>query len=163
MKKKNIKKEDKKTNPELEQLKKENEELKSTLLRLQADFDNFRKRNEIERANTIKCANEDIISEILPAMDNFSRALTHKPKELVDNEYIKGLEYIKIQLEKILTDNGLKKIECKRGDEFDHNLEEAIETVEDKELKSGQITEVVLDGYKLGDKLIRPASVKVVK
>jgi molecular chaperone GrpE len=141
----------------------ENTELKNTLQRLQADFDNYRKRTESNNANLIKCANKDLIMQILPIIDNFSRALAHKPKELENNNYVQGLEYIKIQIEQILQSCGLEKININRGDEFDHNIAEAIETTKSKNYKSGQITEIVLDGYKISNDVIRPSKVKVAK
>lgn len=156
-KKKKIKKESQ------DKIAKENKELKKTLQQLQADFENFRKRVEIDKTNLIKYANEDLILEILPVLDNFSRALEHKPKQLADNEYLKGLELINTQLEQILAQRGLEKLNTKIGDQFDPNIHEAMESIESKKLQSGQITEIVLNGYKLRNKIIRPVKVKVVK
>lgn len=148
---------------EVIELKNKVMELENGWKRTQADFENFRNRTQAEKGELIKYANKELILEILPVIDNFSRALTHKPKELMDNEYLKGLEYTKIQLEQILTQYGLEKINIKTGDVFDHNIHEAIEAVDSKDLKSGQIAEIVLDGYTLNGKIIRPAKVKVVK
>ncbi len=148
---------------ELEKLKIENNELKAGWQRSQADFVNFRNRTSQEKAELISTANADLIEQIIPVLDNFERALNHKPKELENNEYLKGLEYTKIQLEQILNSYGLVKITTNPGDEFDPVLHEAIAAEKDDKFTSNQIIEVVQNGYKLGTKILRPTQVKVAK
>ncbi len=164
-KEKNIKSQSKndKSISKIKELEEKILDLENGWRRTQADFENFRNRTQKEKAELIKYSNKDLIVEILPVIDNFSRALKHKPKDLQDNDYLKGLEYTKIQLEQILKQNGLTRINIEIGSQFDLNIEEAIETIENDKLKTGQVAEIVLDGYRLGDKLIRPAQVKVVK
>lgn len=152
-----------KDNEEINKLKKEIEELKTGWQRTQADFENFRNRTQQEKEKLIKCSNNELISEILPVLDNFDIALKHKPIPLKDNEYIKGLEYIKIQIENILKNYGLEKINIQIGDQFDPTIHDAIETVSEKNLKKNQIAQIVSNGYKLNNQLLRPAKVKVVK
>lgn len=148
---------------EIEKLKTENGQLLTGWQRTQADFENFRNRSMQEKAQLISAANTELIGEIIPVLDNFERALNHKPKELVDNEYLKGLEYIKIQLEQILNNYNLSKISVKIGDQFDPAQHEAIAAEENPKFKSDQITEIVQNGYKIGDKVLRPVQVKVAK
>lgn len=153
----------KKPNTEIEKLQLENNELRTGWQRTQADFINFRNRVASEKAELIKTANIDLIEQIIPVLDNFERALNHKPKELENNEYLKGLEYIKIQIEQILNNYGLVRINTKPGDEFDPILHEAITAEENNEYQTDQIIQVIQNGYKLGTKVLRPAQVKVAK
>lgn len=152
-----------KQNKEIIQLQKKVVELESGWKRTQADFDNYRKRSEQEKNEFAKFANENLILDILPVLDNFSLALAHKPENLVNDNYVLGLEYIKNQLEKTLLENNLNKVNIKIGDDFDPQIAEAIEVEETKNFKSNQITEIIADGYMLNNKLIRPAKVKVAK
>jgi molecular chaperone GrpE len=148
---------------EINKLQQEISDLKAGWQRTQADFENYRNRTARERLELIQSANRDLIEQILPVLDNFDIALTHKPKDLENNEYIKGLEYTKIQLEQILSRSGLEKIPVKIGDQFDPTIHEAVEAIEDKKLKKDQIAQIVSSGYKLNNALIRPAKVKVAK
>jgi len=150
-----------KQNKEIIQLQKKVAELESGWKRTQADFDNYRKRSEQEKNEFAKFANENLILDILPVLDNFSLALAHKPENLVNDNYVLGLEYIKNQLEKTLLENNLSKVNIKIGDDFDPQIAEAIEAEETKNFKSNQVTEIIADGYILNNKLIRPAKVKV--
>lgn len=152
-----------KQNKEIIQLQKKVAELESGWKRTQADFDNYRKRSEQEKNEFAKFANENLILDILPVLDNFSLALAHKPENLVNDNYVLGLEYIKNQLEKTLLENNLSKVNIKIGDDFDPQIAEAIEAEETKNFKSNQVTEIIADGYMLNNKLIRPAKVKVAK
>jgi len=93
--------------------------------------------------------------DILPILDNFKRSTEHLPKELENNNWAKGINLIEKQLEKMLKNNGLEKIITQVGDNFDPSLHDAIEG------ESEKISEIVLDGYKLNSKVIRPAKVKV--
>lgn len=158
-----MKKDIKKDNLEIEKLKNEIADLKAGWQRTQADFENFRNRNQSEKVELIQSANKDLVMEILPILDNFERALNHKPKELNDNEYVKGLEYIKIQLENILIGYNLEKIKVSAGDEFDPNIHEAISVETNSKYKENKILEIIESGYRLNGKVIRPAKVKVTK
>lgn len=139
--------------------KKETGELKSLLQRVQADFENYKKRTQKEREEFTKYANTDMILRILPVLDNFKLALSHQPKELKGDGWVEGIWHIERQLEQILTDEGVKKIPTE-GQKFDPNLHEAVEEVA-SEGPPHQIVEEVLAGYMLGDKIIRHAKVKV--
>ena len=140
--------------------KNEIEELKLMLQRAQADFINYRRRNEEERSNFVRSAHADLITEILPVMDNFARAAAHAPEGLEEDGWVIGVKSIEKQLEKIMEDNGLQKIQTV-GQEFDPNLHEALGQVSDAEKKNHEIVSEELAGYFLNGKLLRPAKVIV--
>ena len=129
------------------------QELTNALQRERADFVNFRKRTENEKTDIFKFANENLILELLTVLDNFERSLEHT-KHLDGTPHQEGLKLIEKQLEDILKNNGLEKIEVKKGDVFDPNLHEAVSGTGDI------IAEIVLVGCRLNDKIIR--AVKVV-
>lgn len=137
------------------------EELKNLLQRVQADFENFRKRSQKEKEEFAKYANTDLILRILPILDNFKLALLHQPKDLKKNEWAHGIWHIEKQLQQVLSEEGVQKIPTE-GQRFDPNLHEAIEEVQ-SDAPAHQIVEEVLAGYILGDKVIRHAKVKVSK
>lgn len=136
-------------------------ELTELLKRVQADFDNFRKRTQKEKEDLGRYLNMDLILRVLPIMDNFKLALKHLPKELESNEWVHGVWHIEKQLEQILNEEGISEIETD-GKKFDPSNHEALEEVESDTLE-GTITETISAGYKMGDKIIRPAKVKVSK
>lgn len=131
-------------------------ELTNALQRERADFDNFRKRTENEKTDIFKFANENLILEILPVLDNFQRSLEHT-KHLDGTPHQEGLKLIKKQLEDVLKNNGLEKIEVKVGDSFDPALCEAVDG------EGNHIAEIILDGYKLNGKILRVVKVKTGK
>ena len=139
--------------------KKELAEAKNLLLRVQADFENFRKRTQNEKEEFSRYANTDLVLRILPVLDNFKLALAHQPKELKENSWAQGIWHIERQLEQILADEGVQKIPTE-GQKFDPNLHEAVEEVV-SDAPPHQIVEEILAGYILGDKVIRHAKVKV--
>lgn len=142
---------------EAETLRKQVEELTEGWQRAHAELENFRKRTELEKAELRKYANEDLIFQILPVLDNFRRATEHVPAAQKDSDWVIGIQYIEKQLESVLNNSGLEKLETKVGDKFDPNVHEAIEGEAGGEI----INEVVSEGYKLNDRVIRCARVKV--
>lgn len=155
---------------DLEQVKQENEELKLQVaelndkaLRLYADFDNFKKRNAKERIEWFKTAAQDVISDLLPVLDDFNRAI--KQSEATnDIEGIKqGVILIQNKLQSLLESRGLKVMQS-IGSEFNPDLHDAITEIEVKdELMKGKVVEEVVKGYYLNDKIIRHAKVVVGK
>ncbi len=143
-----------------EKLLAEIEELKGMLQRTQADFLNYKRRNEEDRVNFIKFAQAKIIEEILPVMDNFSLAARHVPAEFEGNNWTVGIQAIEKQLEQILSANGVEKIESE-GKAFDPNIHEALNEVSDENYKNNEIVKEEAAGYLLNGKLIRPAKVIV--
>ncbi|KKP88338.1 MAG: Protein GrpE [Berkelbacteria bacterium GW2011_GWA2_35_9] len=121
----------------------------------QAELINLQNRFEAQKKSLFLYANENLILDILPILDNFKRSTEHLPKELENDNWAKGINLIEKQLEEMLKNNGLERIIVEIGNEFDPNLHDAIEGEGEK------INEIVLDGYKLNSKVIRPAKVKV--
>ena len=140
-----------------EKLNSEIEELKNQLLRLQADFVNYKNRTEREKSNSIILANEGLILKLLPVLDNFNRAFTHVN---VEDETVKGFVMIKEQFESILKTEMVEEIESD-GAVFDPNLHNAVMTESKDGVDSGIVLETFEKGYKIKDKVIRPSRVKV--
>ncbi len=132
------------------------EEAEARALRVQADFDNFRRRSRKETEEAGKRANADLITTILPVLDNFERALKMM-QESADRD---GVEMIFKQMQQVLENAGLQEIEAE-GAAFDPNIHQAVlqEIVEDE--RKGKVLMVMQKGYLLGDKLIRAAVVQV--
>ena len=141
--------------------------------RARADFLNY-KKEEMERiAGFMAYANEELILKILPILDNFEIVEKKLPENLKNEENVKGILQVKIQLQDFLKNQGIEEIK-KAGEKFDPNLHEAVEEVEEiepsfakasegKDIKSGIIVEEIQKGYKINGRLLRPAKVKVVK
>jgi molecular chaperone GrpE len=156
----------------------ENKEYLNDLKRLQADFENYKKRQIESQKDLRGILTEKLILDIVPVLDNFRSATQHVPPEEKESPWVVGIQYIEKQLETVLTDNGVQMIEVKEGDVFDPSIHEALEMengnikmeneekeVEDPELDEGKephvIAKVVQKGYKFGDRVIRPAKVIV--
>ncbi len=140
-----------------EQLKAERDELKELLLRRQAEFDNFRKRTEKERADYLQYAGMDLVREMLPVLDDFNRALQ---SECASPNYAKGVEMIHSRAFEILKKMGLEPIET-AGASFDPNLHQAVERVEIADAEEGTILGEFQRGYYYKGKLLRPSMVRV--
>lgn len=134
--------------------------------RCQADFDNYRKRQEESKKQLKEFMLEDLALQILPVVDNFEMSLSHVPENQKDGAWVQGILHIQRQLETILRDNGIEEIVVKVGDEFDPAFHEAMshethsmEHGTEKEVKN-KIKRIIGKGYKIGDKVIR--AVKVI-
>ncbi len=147
-------------NEVLQSKDREIEELNGKLLRLQADFVNFRKRTEKDKESTIIYALESFVTNLLPIIDNFQRAM--ESETMKENSFYQGIEMIHQQLLKALTDNGVDEIKA-LGEDFDPNFHHAVFMEESNDVESGKVTEVLQNGYILKDRVIRPAMVKVAK
>lgn len=148
------------TNTELETLRAELEEQQQKLLRAQADFDNFRRRTLKEKEELGKYASAKLITELLPVIDNFERALASGEQGADVTSYAKGVEMIFRQLEGVLKTEGLTAMEAV-GEHFNPEFHQAIMQVESEEHEEGVVVEEVQKGYILKDKVLRPAMVKV--
>lgn len=128
---------------------------KDRYLRLFAEFENFKKRTAREKMEMFKTAGEDVLSSMLPVLDDFGRALKEIEKSS-DDGLFKGVKLIQNKLQETLRSKGLELMEVKKGDSFDPEKHEAITQIPapDKKLK-GKIIDVVENGYSLGDKIIR--------
>ena len=131
-------------------------------LRLQAEFDNFRKRSAKERLEFIKYANEGLILELVGILDNLERSIKAAYQKHDFKVLHQGVEMTSKQLQKLLEEKGLKKIKCV-GEKFDPVKHEAIEVVESDEAEEGDILDELQPGYMLNDHVLRPAMVKVIK
>lgn len=169
-KEKNINEEDEKiedtsnndVNEKIESLEKEYEDLNSQFLRLQADFVNYRNRMNKEKESSIAYGTEIIVTELLPVIDNFNRALEAEDKDSQENSFYQGIKMIEKQLIDALEKNSVVEIEA-LGMEFDPNYHHAVVMEESDEYDSNIVIEVLQKGYLLKEKVIRPAMVKVSK
>lgn len=147
-----------KKDAEIDKLKTELESKNDLLLRTAAEFDNYKKRTDRERAGIAEFAKANVIKELLPILDNIDRAAILEDKTSPD--YIKGIELIVKQFEGLAEKLGIKEV-AQVGDSFDPNCHEAVMHIEDETLGENVIAEVLQKGFKIGDTVIRPAMVKV--
>ncbi len=148
---------------ELENYKKNEEEYIDRIRRLQADYDNYRKRTLKEHLEHIKRANKDLIEKLLPVIDNFEIALeTGKKLKKAEDDFYKGIKMIYENLIELLRKENVKVIDPK-GEEFNPEVCEAAVTESVEGFQEGDILEVIRKGYMIDNFLIRPAVVKVCK
>ena len=143
-----------------EEAKKAEEAESERYMRLMAEFQNFKRRAAREKSDIHAYANEKIVGELLPVLDNFERALQTESGDL--EGYAKGMELIFTQLKTALEHAGLSEIPA-LGEEFDPNVHNAVMTEQSEEHDDGKISKVLQKGYKLNDKVIRPSMVAVVR
>jgi molecular chaperone GrpE len=129
--------------------------------RAKADFINYKRDQEKMLSELRKYANQDMIMALLPTVDSFDLATKHLPSELKDSDWAKGVMCIKGMFENFLRDAGVMPIAA-LGKKFDPNLFEAVGEEESDE-QEDTVIEEIQKGYKMGDKVIRPAKVKVAK
>lgn len=128
---------------------------KDKYLRLFAEFENYKKRTTRERVELFKTAGQDLMTSLLPVMDDFDRGLA-EIKKAKDKELLKGMQLINDKLRKTLEQKGLTLIEVKEGDAFDADIHEAITQIPaPTEKLKGKVIDCVENGYKLGEKIIR--------
>lgn len=153
-----------KENKELSDLKEKLVLAEEKALRFQADMINYRKRKDEEMIKICKYANEPLILELLPIIDNFERAINMDDKNLDDevSKFLNGMKMVHISLIGLLKQYGLKEIEA-LNKKFDPNYHAAVTTDSNKNIENEIITEVLQKGYILVDKVIRPVMVKVNK
>ena len=140
-------------------LEAEKEELRSTMVRRQADFENIRKRLERERHEEGKRGLHRLIEDTLPVLDGFERALAAH-KDPAYEEYRKGFELIYKQLWEVLSRHGVERIDAE-GKQFDPNFHQAIERVETHDHADGAVVDVLQQGYMFHGRVLRPATVRV--
>lgn len=145
---------------ELAQAKTKAEENYDRLQRLQAEFDNYRKRTIKEKTEIIKYASEHLVAELLPVLDNFERATSAAQKNSDFSSFSQGVEMILRQLQTALGKEGLKAMDAV-GQPFDPNLHDAVLRVESDEHPENTVVEELQKGYFLKDKVLRPSMVKV--
>jgi molecular chaperone GrpE len=136
-------------------------EAKDRHLRLAADFDNFKRRSRQEHLETIQFASAELISRLLPGLDDLHKALEHTP-EGTDEAWVKGLELSVRKLEDALRAHGLEAIEAV-GKQFDPSVHEAIGHEESSDHPEDTVIQVLRPGYRIRDRVVRPALVKVAR
>ena len=129
------------------------EQEKDKYLRLFAEFENFKKRTAKERIELFKTAGQEVISAILPILDDMERAINQTPEE--EKKSVEGFVLINNKLADVLKSNGLDVTETNIGDTFDAEIHEAITLIPSADDQKGKIIDVTEKGYKLGDKIIR--------
>ena len=142
-------------------LQRERDSFKDQFLRAVADFDNYRKRIERERRELSEYAAADVLRELLPIIDNLERAL-QAPVGGDGDGFRRGVELIHKQMHDLLRKRGVVAIEA-IGDDFDPNVHQAVIHEPSEDHREGEVMEELQRGYKLGERLLRPAMVKVAK
>jgi molecular chaperone GrpE len=143
----------------VDELRREKEALQDRLLRTAADFDNYRKRVDRERRDLAEYTAADVLTEVLPIIDNLERALTAAAEA---DPLRKGVELIHKQMLDLLRKRGVKVIEA-LGADFDPNFHQAVIHEPSSQHREGEVIAELQRGYLLGDRLLRPAMVKVAK
>jgi len=144
---------------EVEKLRAERDMLIDRLARMQADFDNARKRASREQQDFRDYALADTIKTLIPVLDSFDRALKSSPEK---SEFHVGIELIHKQLQDVLTRLGVQAV-LAAGQQFDPRYHEAIEMVDTEDARDNEVIEELQRGYKLKDRLLRPAMVRVAR
>ena len=134
------------------------------LLRTTADFDNFKKRAAREKQDALRYATESLISKIIPVLDNFEMALAAAQNSSAEGlkSLQDGVTMIQTQLKSALTDSGLEEVDA-TGKPFDPNIHEAVSQQESADVPEGHVLQQLRKGYKIRERLLRPATVIVAK
>ncbi len=148
---------------EIESLQEQVEENKDGWLRTRADFDNYKKRIQRDAARSYQDALTSVVKIFLSAADDLERALKNKPQTNEIENWISGIELIHQKLITQMKNLGVERMDVKPGDVFDPNIHEAITQEDHQELKEGQIIDVIQPGYRISDRIIRPAMVRVAR
>ena len=146
------------------------EEHLADLQRTQADFENYKRRQTETQKELKGMLIENLVLDIVPVLDNFRQATEHVPTEQKESPWVVGIQYIEKQLETVLTDNGMQVIAVKEGDAFDTTIHEAVSSEpssakapegQGNESKHHVVAKVLQNGYRFGERVIRPAKVIV--
>jgi molecular chaperone GrpE len=147
---------------ELAAAKADAERFKDLALRTQADFDNYRKRVARERDEAVKFANSGLLERLLPVVDNFELGLDAAKKGGDTQAILDGINMVLRQIQDFLSDSGVQSIDAV-GEKFDPNLHEAVAQEASAEVEEGHVIRQLRRGYKLKDRLLRPATVMISK
>jgi molecular chaperone GrpE len=146
---------------ELDTVRKEGEDYLAALQRERAEFQNFRRRTSEERLRDLGLAGEDLIRKVLAVADDFDRAIEARPESIAHNPWFDGIAAIDRKLRQLLESEGVTAIDAAAGKPFDPREHEAIANVPGTGRQEGEIVEEVRRGYRLRDRVIRPALVAV--
>ena len=147
---------------QLEEERKKSAEYLDSYQRSRADFLNLKRRTENERATLSAEAREKLLVRLLPIVDDFERALQNLPEGLKNEPWISGVSLIEKKLKTLLEQEGVSEVPAKDA-EFDPRVHEAVQHDEESQGEKDYVAEVYQKGYKMGDKVIRPAMVKVAR
>jgi molecular chaperone GrpE len=147
----------------LEQVKSQAAEYLDGWQRARAEFANYKRRVEAERTELYRSAGADLLLRLLPVVDDFDRAIQTIPVDIGDTSWINGITLIHRKLNLMLEASGVSTIPVEPGDTFDPSLHEAITHEDSEEFSNGQIIAETQRGYKLGERVLRPALVRVAR
>ena len=150
-------------NSALEEAKKKEQDNLEGWQRERADFSNYKKRIERDQENAKNSFKADVLKAFLPVLDDLELAYSHRPEDGEAASWAQGIELIIRKFHSLLENNGLKQIEVKAGDKLDPNIHMAVSSEDSEEFGSEEIIEVLQNGYRIGDKIIRPAIVRVAR
>lgn len=137
-----------------EELKNQVAKEKDKFVRLFAEFENYKKRTARERIELFKTAGQEVIESLLPVIDDFDRAIVELEKE-GESDHLTGVKLISTKIKDTLGSKGLEEVEVKVGDDFNADIAEAVTQIPAGDDMKGKIVDVIVRGYKLGDKIIR--------
>ncbi len=149
----------------IQKMTEEISDLKDKILRSAAEMENLRRRYEKQIDDVREYSSSSFAKDMISVIDNLSRAISHKPKEMNDEvkNFILGVEMTQTELLSIFAKHGIKTIEPEVGEKFDYNIHHAISQIESDKYPESTIIDVMQVGYKIKDRLLRPASVAVTK
>ena len=136
-------------------------EAKDKYLRLYSEFENFRRRTAKEKLDLISTANRDLMSDLLPVIDDFERAMSSLKENKDEKAFKEGVVLIQNKFNKALENKGLKKMGVKKGDKFDDEKHEAITQIPAEKKMAGKVVDIIEEGYYLGETVVRFAKVVV--
>ena len=150
-------------NADLEEAKKKEQENLESWQRERADFSNYKKRIERDQETAKNSYKADVLKKFIPVLSDLELAYQHRPEDGEAASWAEGIELIIRKFNSILENDGLKKIDVKAGDKLDPNIHMAVSYEENDEFGSEEIIEVLKNGYRMGDKVIEPAIVRVAR
>ena len=139
------------------------DELTTDLQRLRADFENYRKRIEAEKANLAELSKAATVMKLLPIIDTIDRAIAHAPGDLAEHTWVQGVTSLGKNLDKSLAELGLERIDATPGTSFDPNLHEAVMMDDAAEGEHEVVAEELRPGYTMGGQVVRHSMVKVTR
>lgn len=146
-----------------EELEQQVEQLTADVQRTRADFENYRKRAEADKAAAYQHGQAAAVAKLLPAIDNIDRAITYMPEELAENKWAQSVQGLTKQVDKTLDALNVSRIPAAEGDEFNPDMHEAIQFDEDAEGEKEVIAEVLQAGYMANGTPLRHAMVRVTR
>ena len=150
-------------NTALEEAQKKEQENLEGWQRERADFSNYKKRIERDQASAKNSYKADVLKKFIPVLTDLELAYQHRPEDSEAAAWAAGIELIIRKFNSVLENDGLKKIDVKAGDKLDPNIHMAVSSEDSEEFGSDEIIEVLQNGYRMGDKIVRPAMVRVAR